>query len=215
MNPEFWLERWQNNQIGFHQDEVNVHLESHWDGLGAKPGCSVFVPLCGKSLDMTWLASRGHPVVGNEISELAVKAFFEEAGLVPEVADEGRFKRYSADLITLLCGDFFDLRPEDVAECTAVYDRASLIALPKDMRPAYAEHIKRLLPKTPHLLVTLSYDQSQMNGPPFSVHEEEVRAYYEPDYQVDKGQSVELIEEEPRFKQRGLDSLLETVYRLV
>lgn len=215
MTPDFWIERWQNNRIGFHLDEVNVHLENHWDCLALEPGKTVFVPLCGKSVDMLWLADQGYPVVGNEISEIAAKAFFTENAIDYTVSREDRFNRYQGDRVTILCGDFFDLSPVDLEACAAVYDRASLISLPKAMRAAYADHIKRLLPgNVPHLLITLTYDQSLMDGPPFSVDEAEVHKYYSPAYRVTPHRSEELIEEEPRFKARGLDSLIETVYCL-
>ena len=78
MDTDFWLERWQNNQTGFHQDEINSYLTRYWSGLGLTQGSRVLVPLCGKSLDMLWLAEQGHSVVGIELSRLAIEAFFHE-----------------------------------------------------------------------------------------------------------------------------------------
>ncbi len=136
----------------------------------------MFVPLCGKSLDLLWLAGQGHPVLGVEISPVGVESFFQENGLKPQVTDAPPFRRYQVDELTVLCGDFFALTPGHLQGVTAVFDRASLIALPPELRPRYAEHLQGLLrPETRILLVTLDYDQAEMAGPPFSVGEDEVR----------------------------------------
>ena len=89
MKAEFWLERWQRNEIGFHQGEINAHLQDYWDRVGLKEGGEVFVPLCGKSNDMLWLRAQGHRVLGVELSPLAVEAFFVENQLKPEVRSIG------------------------------------------------------------------------------------------------------------------------------
>ena len=129
MEPTFWRERWARNQIGFHLPQVNPHLQRHWPQLGLAAGAQVLVPLCGKSLDLVWLASHGHPVLGVELSEQAVQAFFSEQGLTPRISQHGVFSVYQADVIEVWCGDFFALDAEAVADCCALYDRAALIAL--------------------------------------------------------------------------------------
>ena len=83
MDAAFWLQRWQEGQIGFHRSDVMPLLEKHWPSLQLPAGSRVLVPLCGKSLDMHWLAAQGHRVLGVELSPLAVTQFFEEAGLTP------------------------------------------------------------------------------------------------------------------------------------
>lgn len=212
MDREFWLERWEQNQIGFHQEQCNAHLQQFWDQVGAAPGSTVFVPLSGKSLDMVWLRGRGHPVLGIELSRLAVEAFFEENGLEPEVHQDGEFEVWRADGVTLLCGDFFNLRPEQLAEVGAVYDRASLIALPPELRSRYAEHMSTLLPAgVPFLLITMEYPQAQMSGPPFSVSEQEVNRLYG-SFRIDKLLEQDILSENPRFAERGLEAMSEKVY---
>src|SRR5437868_13465864 len=104
MNPEFWHERWQQGQIGFHLGRVNPNLERHHRVLTTNPTASptasprarVLVPLCGKSLDMVWLAQQGQRVVGVELSPLAVQAFWDERQLVPEIDQHGPFVRQRA-----------------------------------------------------------------------------------------------------------------------
>ena len=215
MQPHHWLERWEKQQIGFHQAHINTHLETFWPRSGINPGCRVFVPLCGKSLDMLWLRAQGHPVLGVEISPRAVADFFSEQGLEPTVNKEARFERWQCEGLTLLVGDFFDLQAADLQDIGAVYDRASLIALPPPMRADYARHMATIKPAAAMtLLISMEYPQQQMQGPPFSVEETEIRALYEPHYRVDRLLQADVLGENPRFRQRGLTQLHEKVYRL-
>ncbi len=216
MEPEFWHQRWQEGQIGFHQEAVNAHLQAFWPGLGVPPSTVVFVPLCGKSLDMLWLRSQGHRVIGVELSGIAVKSFFSGNRLEPAVAHEPPFTKYSADGITIYCGDFFSLTAAHMAPAGAMYDRASLIALPPAMRQRYAAAIAAKLPPAARVvLVTVEYDQGRMSGPPFAVHEEEVARLYSPHFKIAKLCEIDLAGEELEpFRKRGLTSMREKVYCL-
>ncbi|MDH3972874.1 MAG: thiopurine S-methyltransferase [Deltaproteobacteria bacterium] len=216
MNREFWISKWKKGETGFHQDEINPYLKKFWPEIGLEKGRTVFVPLCGKSRDMSWLAGEGYPVLGVELSSLACEAFFSEKGLQPDCRKPGLFSRYHCGDISLLCGDLFDLTTDDLKDVRAVYDRASLIALPPDMRERYAAHLKKNLPQNvPMLLLTLSYGEGEMNGPPFSVTVDEVKKLYSDTFHVRNVLSRDIIEEEPLFKSRGLASLIEKVYLLV
>ena len=215
MQADFWHERWQRNQIGFHQADINLHLQQFWPVLGVTTGTRVFVPLCGKSGDMLWLRGQGYEVVGVEISPLAVQAFFDENGLKATVETQGPFQVFAADGICIWCGDFFALNPEDLAGVAAVYDRASLIALPPEMRCAYARHLRQLLaPGVKSLLVAIEYPEGEMEGPPFSVREAEVLALYGPDCVVERVFAADILDQEPRFRDKGLSRLQEKVYAL-
>lgn len=215
MQPDFWHERWQLNQIGFHQPDTNPYLQQFWPQLGVAPGSRVFVPLCGKSRDLLWLRAQGHAVVGVELSELAVQAFFEENRLVASVRPQGGFKVYEAVGIRLYCGDFFALTAADLAGVGAVYDRASLVALPPKMRPDYARHMLSLLaPGTKTLLVSFDYPQQEMQGPPFSVDEAQVRALYADQCAVRLLLAADILAQESRFRERGVTRLQEKVYAL-
>ena len=216
MDPDFWHARWRNSEIGFHQDEINLHLQNLWAHTGASAGNTVFVPLCGKSRDMLWLREQGHPVLGVEISPIAVEAFFREHALQATQVAQGPFIRWECEGLTILCGDFFALRSEDVAGVACVYDRASLIALPPVMRQRYVARLADILPPaTPTLLVTLEYPQEQMDGPPFSVTEAEVRTLYAPGSRVTRLLERAILDENPRFQARGLSSLVEKAYRIL
>ena len=215
MEPKFWHERWERAEIGFHQQDINVHLQRFWKQLELQSGQRVFVPLCGKSLDLLWLAGEGHPVTGVEISAVAVEAFFREHDLRPQRQREGAFEIWEADEIRILLGDFFALEPRHLADCAGVYDRASLIALPPAMRERYARHLDAILPPGMRmLLVTMEYDQSVSPGPPFAVGEAEVRALYESAHEVELLYIRDALSEESRWRDRGLTWLWEKAYRL-
>jgi thiopurine S-methyltransferase len=215
MEADFWHLRWQQNETGFHQKEFNVHLREFWGKLSIAPGGRVFVPLCGKSRDMLWLRSQGFKVLGVELSPIAVRDFFTENHLSAVISRHGEFERWEADGLTLMCGDFFDLRAEHLESVAAVYDRASLIALPPSMRARYAEHFCRVVPLIADgLLVTMEYPEAQMQGPPFTVHEREVAALYGARFALDKLFDQDLLAENPHFAAKGLSQLREKVYHL-
>ncbi|WLH31737.1 thiopurine S-methyltransferase [Pseudomonas canadensis] len=215
MEPKFWQERWARNQIGFHLSEVNPYLQRHWPQLAVAEGSKVLVPLCGKSLDLVWLASHGLRVMGVELSEQAVEAFFSEQNLVPRITRRSAFTVYQADLIEVWCGDFFALDAEALVGCAALYDRAALIALPPLMRAQYAEHLSRLLPSgCQGLLITLDYDQTQKAGPPFAVTDDEVKVLFGSDWTLRALQEQDVLEESWKFVQEGVTRLDERVYRL-
>lgn len=214
MEPAFWQQRWADNQIGFHQAQVNPYLQKYWPALGLAPGSRVLVPLCGKSLDLAWLAGQGYRVLGVELSRRAVEAFFGEHGLEAEVQQRGAFEVWRSGDVELWCGDFFALQAGDIGDCAGLYDRAALIALPPQMRVAYMQLLSGLLPAgCQGVVVTLDYDQALLGGPPFSVGDEELRQGFA-GWQVDELEAVEVIEESPKFLQAGASSLLERVYRV-
>ena len=215
MEPKFWQERWARNQIGFHLPEVNPYLQRHWSQLALAPGSKVLVPLCGKSLDLVWLVSIGHRVMGVELSEQAVQAFFDEQGLVPRISQQGVFKVYQTEQIELWCGDVFALDAEAVADCTALYDRAALIALPPLMRAQYVDHLNSLLgSRCRGLLITLDYDQAQKAGPPFAVTDDEVRLLFGARWTLDVLAEQDILGDSWKFVQDGVTRLEERVYRL-
>ncbi len=214
MKKAFWLRKWQDNHIGFHQNTVHPLLAKFIDGLSIDRGSRIFVPLCGKSLDLLYLNKLGYKVMGVELSELAVKQFFVENKLTYQVEKLGAFNIYSSDGITIYQGDFFDLTPDDCIGIAAVYDRAALIALPDQMVECYVSHLLALLKhKFLMLLITLDYgDTKRSNGPPFSTNLPTVKKLLEPYGSVERMYQVDILEQEPRFKSKGCEYLFESVY---
>jgi thiopurine S-methyltransferase len=216
VEEDFWLDRWQRQQTGFHQEDVNTALREHWLGMGVAASDPVFVPLCGKSGDMTWLRAQGHPVVGVELSPLAAEAYFTDNGLAPERHRTGSFEVLEAAGVRSFCGNFFDVAAEDLAGVGGVYDRAALVALPADLRARYAEHMAAILrPGTRMLLVTLEYPQEEMEGPPFSVPAEEVERLYGRLANVETLARTSILSREPRFAERGVTALHECAFRVM
>lgn len=173
------------------------------------------MPLCGKSLDMGWLREQGACVLGVELSRIAAEAFFEERGDEPALHVFGKFACYEADRIRILCGDFFDLTRDDMAGVSAVYDRASMVALPPEMRERYARHLASILPHAARiLLITLDYPQHQMEGPPFSVSASEVETLYRDCAKISLLAQADVLPDNPRFAERGLARLQENIFLL-
>lgn len=190
MEARFWHGKWAKNEIGFHEKEANPLLVDHLQSLSLPDGARVFVPLCGKSLDMHWLLAQGHRVVGVELSRLAVEQLFEELGAKPTVTRIGWLDRYAAPGIEVYVGDLFHLSADLVGVVDAIYDRAALVALPAEMRGDYARHLIEISLRAPQLLICFEYEPHLMAGPPFPVFSDEVLAHYQQDYEVDLRASV-------------------------
>lgn len=215
MEPEFWHQRWREGRIGFHQDRVTPLLERHWSSLDLPEGSQVFVPLAGKSLDLAWLASRGHRVLGIELSQLAIEQFFAEHGLAPETHDTRYGRHYRSGAIELICGDVFGLDAGVLSDCMAAYDRAALIALPSELRRRYAGRVYAELPAGCRgLLVTLEYPRHEKDGPPFTVDEAEVRALYGGAWSIDMLERRDILATQPGFAAEGVTRLHTVAYRL-
>lgn len=215
MDKEFWQARWDEGRIGFHQEEINPYLRRYWQGLACASNAPVFVPLCGKSKDMLWLREQGCAVIGVEIVARAVEAFFAENDIPCETYRQDAFTVWKGEGITIYCGDFFELGTQDLAAVAGVYDRASLIALPPELRGRYAEHLRAILPRRVDvLLVTLDYPRAEMQGPPFAVDEREVEALYRTHFAIERVCAEDVLAANPRFREQGLTRLQEKVYVL-
>ena len=216
MDSEFWQSRWRDNEIGFHQATANPWLAKFWDQLGVPSGENVFVPLCGKSLDMRWLADRGYSVQGIELADLAVQAYFAGSEESVQRDVRGRFQRYATADTEILCGDFFEVTANHLNAPAAVFDRAALIALPEKLRARYADHLLRVIPDGAQmLLITLEYHQERLKGPPFSVSPEEVTIHFEERCSVSLLESQSTDDLPPKFAAAGVNQATESVYRIV
>lgn len=221
-DASFWRERWDKGEIGFHRDAVHPALVEYWPDFDLARRTNVLVPLCGKSLDMVWLAARGHVVTGVELAEKAIHDFLAENGIDAEIEyrNSAGSHREPVPVYTdterydLVCADMFDVGPDTLQPVDAVYDRASLVALPPDTQPRFAAHLATLLnPGTPMLLVALDYDTREMSGPPFSTPPQAVEAAFSPHFSLQLVSRENTIASDP-LKNRGLTALHESVYRL-
>lgn len=213
MEIDFWHERWKNGQIGFHQNETNAYLLKHWQNLSLSKDSLVFVPMAGKTTDILWLISQGFKVIANELSEKAVNAFFNENDISFTVNKTENFNIYLSENLTFYCGDFFKLPTDKFKDVKGVFDRASLVAMPENMRQSYQKKMCELLSIDVNvLLVTMEYPQSQMDGPPFSVSENEVNLLFSNKFDLSLLETFDVLAENPRFIDKGLTSMLEKVY---
>ncbi len=213
MDKAFWHDRWQRREIGFHQQQIHEQLLRFWPKLGLAPASPVFVPLAGKSRDMVWLATQGHRVIGVELSDMAVREFFQEGGQVPNRSSAGAFEVSSAGPFEMYCGDFFEMTPDVVADVVAVYDRAALIALPPQMRAEYAETLARILPRDAIIfLIAIEYPEGEIAGPPFSVSPYEVRSLFDASFEIEVLERRDGLAGSENLKKRGVTRLEETAY---
>lgn len=190
-------------------------LLQHWPALGVPAGSRVLVPLAGKSLDMLWLAEHGCTVLGVELSELAVREFFAEHHLAVQSQRQVDGVHYSAGDIVVIQGDIFKVAARVFESCTAVYDRAAIIALPADMRVTYAHEVyAKLPPDCRGLMITLEYPQAEMPGPPFAVPEEEIHRLFDADWEVSLLERRDILAAQPLFRDAGVSALATAVYRL-
>jgi thiopurine S-methyltransferase len=206
MERDFWLNRWREGRIGFHEQGPNPHLVRWWPEVGGGAR-DVLVPLCGKSHDLHALVARGHRVTGVELSPIACEAVFAEHGLTPTREEGGAHVTWRAGDLTVLQGDFFDV----VGAFDAAWDRAATIALPPAVRGRYAAHLRSLVrPGGGVLLVTTDYPQAEREGPPFSVPPEEVLAAWPEARRLDR----EDLGESPRAKEWGVSRFAEDVWAI-
>ena len=211
MNP--WESRWQEGRIGFHLPEVNPYLIRHYREFLKNSPENVFVPLCGKTLDLPWLANIAKKVVGVELVSKAVEEFFTENKIFRSIQSAGKLQLFKSDTIDIFKGDFFDLTQEHTGFFEAIYDRGSIVALDSPERQKYAEHLLSfLVPGGRLLLITLEYEQDQMSGPPFSVPDKEIEMLFSQYGRLELFETSDILD--IRLRKKGLDGILERVYQL-
>ncbi|MCP4178899.1 MAG: thiopurine S-methyltransferase [bacterium] len=184
MDVNFWLQRWERNEIGFHEKVTNPLLVEYFKELALDKYSRIFLPLCGKTLDIAWLLSEGYRVIGVELSKTAIEQLFAELGVEPNISKAGNVDHYSAKNIDIFVGDFFELSSKALGIVDAIFDRAALVALPEEIRQKYKTHLLEITSAAPQLLFSYEYDQSLMDGPPFSVSSDEVKRYYMNNYKL-------------------------------
>ena len=209
-----WESRWQEDRIGFHRKEVNPYLVRFSDQLLYQNPDRVFVPLCGKTLDLYWLTTKTKKVIGVELVSKAVQDFFTENNIDYSIQQDETLQKFSSKSIDLYLGDFFDLNPEQTSSFKAIYDRASIVAIEKPERREYIDHLISFLdPAGRILLITLEYNQNQMEGPPYSVPAEEIEILFTPLSSLKLLGTRDILDD--RFRNKGLTSLLEHVFLIV
>jgi thiopurine S-methyltransferase len=192
MDIDFWHQKWEKNEIAFHESKPHLLLVAYFKELELAKDSRVFLPLCGKTLDIAWLLSKGYRVAGAELSKLAIEHLFVELELEPEISKLGNVSRYSATNIDIFVGDIFEISNQVLGRVDAIYDRAALVALPKETRNRYARHLLEITDTAEQLMISFEYDQSLMDGPPFSVNSDEVNRHYKDAYKIKLLESISI-----------------------
>ena len=208
-----WLERWKKGTTGWHRSDINPQLIENINQLSGARTQTIFVPLCGASLDMKYLIDKGFHVVGVELSPLAIDRFFKENQIEHKVSKVEDFDLYEGKNIDIYCGDFFKLKKDYFYDVSCVYDRAALIALNPDLQKKYARHLKEILPNsTKILLLTMFYPQNEMEGPPYSVGDDKVEVLFSEFKEIKKISSVNEKESSLKPNDLNLTYLFKNVY---
>ena len=221
METEYWLKRWREGRTGWHRPEVMPLLEQHWAALDVPRGSRVLVPLCGKSVDMLWLAQQGMRVLGIDVSPIAIESFLAENQLHARTRSTAEGTHYeitnapAGGEIEIINGDAFAVDPAVIAQCNAFYDRAALIAMPAPMRRRLVDELYvQLSAGSAGLLITLAYPDGEMQGPPFSVDDAEVHDLFDKSWQVDRLEYRDILASQPSFSEQGVSALHTGVYAL-
>jgi thiopurine S-methyltransferase len=193
MEASFWHQKWERGEIGFHKSEANPLLIKHCEKLDLAQGSRIFLPLCGKTRDFAWLLACGYRVAGAELSELAIKELFNDLGVEPSISRMGELDLYRAKNIDIWVGDIFDVSAKMLGLVDAIYDRAALVAMTASGREQYTSHLMKITDAAPQLLICYEYNQQLMEGPPFSIHAEEVQHHYAAAYQLQPVESKDVV----------------------
>lgn len=207
----FWHNRWATQQTGWHKADFNELLVKYWPSLNTPNGCDVLVPLCGKSRDMLWLANQGHSVIGLEMVEQAITTFFSENKLNYIIEEKTTHKIYTSKPFTIYHGNVFDIESRAL-KVDAWYDRAAMIAIEPSNRGTYVEQIRsHTKPGAVGLLITFAYPQEEMEGPPYSLDDNQVTELFSNGFKVECLENIQLDDD----KDRGLSFVTSSVFKLI
>lgn len=187
MQPEFWHQSWvvEGSKTSFHRPDVHPYLFKHCPPSFLE-GKRVFVPLAGKTNDLEYFRQHAAWAVGVELVEKPILQFMEEQNLDYERRPGGLIR---AERLSFFHRDIFDLTVEDVGHLDLIYDRASLIAFPLDMRMRYLAKIHELAPAGCQIVLnTLEY-APYMEEPPFSVAPADVDSYFSHRFRIDHAEA--------------------------
>jgi len=214
MGLNFWLDSWKDNKIPFHQKQINPILKQQINHLNLSKGDIVLVPLCGKSLDMLWLAELGYKVIGVELSEIAVEEFYTESNIIPTIDVYAGYKHYKSESIDIICGDFFNIDLSTIKTINAIYDRAALIALPNKLRESYIKRISEISQKGVKVLLIVIESQEKNIGPPYQIDVNDITKLYSRDFLVDKIYQKNIENISQHIKKLGYKEIKDVVYLL-
>ncbi|XP_052247284.1 probable thiopurine S-methyltransferase isoform X6 [Dreissena polymorpha] len=219
MSVDDWDYRWSLNQTKFHMPKVHPMLQKYIDKLlNGKNRQTVFVALCGKTLDMKWLLDQGHEVVGNDCVDSACRQFFEENN-IPYTShpldgvDGALFTATDGSSIKLYRCDCFELPKVMKEKVSCIWDRGGFVALPVKERSRYALSLRAIMKNDcRYLLDCFLLDNSKFGGPPFNCDEKDVKQAFETFCKIEK---LETRDAFTKWQESwGISSFIEEVYLL-
>jgi thiopurine S-methyltransferase len=213
-DQEFWKQKWVEGSTHFHNDAFNSNLVKHYPKF-EKENHHVFIPLCGKTNDIFYFTEKGHKVLGVELSELAVGQFFEENKLEHKKEKSEHYKLYKTNDITMALGNLFDLTKEDLKDINFIYDRASLVALPVELRKSYYELLREKIGiGTEMLLISFEHGYDTVIGPPHSVPTKEIYENLKTHYEITSLEVKDLDIKSPKLLAQNATKATEPILYL-
>jgi len=209
-----WLKIWETGDTKFHSAKITPELIKYLPKTRIKPGECVLVPLCGKSKDMFWLAEQGYQVIGVELSSKACEEFFIDHGLQPQITKEKRFIKYHYQNITLLCGDFFDLKNEDIPDIKLIYDWKALIALPPKIQKKYVAHLMHCVDNQADMLLLSIDSPDKINGAPYPITPQEINKLFSHYFMIQLLENKVIAELAEHLIELGYRKASATIYLL-
>lgn len=212
MSNKIWKAMWKRNDIDFHQPIANPLLKTYLPRLQLVAGDRVLVPLCGKSLDMNVLLESGYRVVGVELSNIAVQAYFDASNIIPKREKKAHFTRWYYDDVEIWCGDIFNLTSSDIGHIKTLYDCTSLTALPPEIRQNYVRHFYERLEKNSQILLLTTESPDLMILNSAATIDQEVQSLYQQYYQIQLLYGQRVLKTDPQFPLQPMQPLEEKVY---
>jgi thiopurine S-methyltransferase len=212
MSNEFWLNKWETNDITFHEMNTNPDLIKYIGELNINSGSTIFVPFCGKTKDMLWLSENGFNVVGVELSKIACDDFFSEANITPRISQREKFVKYEHGNIKIFCGDLFDLTNLDLPTIHAVYDCKAIIALPPTLRRKYVEHIIECIGGKINFLLITRESRSSVTPPPYNIDKQEINLLFGSNFNTKQVKQLTMLNIPERLVKKGYSDITECAY---
>lgn len=186
-NNQYWLDRWQNNDVDFCQEAPNEFLVKHFCRFNINDSSVCLVPMCGCSIDMLYFLSKGIKVVGIELSEKAVLSFFSQNNIKYEIIEESDYKCYKGNDIEIYVADIFNL-PKIAKNLPAFdiwYDRGAYVALPEDIRTKYSKMMLQVCSDNTQILLLVMEHDKKSQTPPYSVTQAELIKNFSPNIEFE------------------------------
>lgn len=159
---EFWTGVFRDGSDAFTLPDANPNLVDVFERLqqakrkhmrlapDADPKINAFVPLCGRSLDLNYLAEQANSnVFGLDLIPAAMTQWGQENGGLRPLHATAKVSTYASVLypnLRLIVADIFEFPAAALAGTfDLVWDRGGLTSIPDDLRPRYLSLLRSML----------------------------------------------------------------------